>query len=148
MWSPCSVLKDLRLRDLLPSGARRTRDEQARSQTECQSDRHHDKGAGERRFGGHQEDDAQQQDGYSLQRCPENRVMDALLKSVSFNVGAAGATGTAMGAAARAEIDALEKQKQELLQKVAAIEARQRQLAGTGAAAPSATATPTRASSP
>ncbi|MDB5289380.1 MAG: hypothetical protein JWL69_621 [Phycisphaerales bacterium] len=52
--------------------------------------------------------------------------MDALLKSVSFNA-SAGAPANAM--AANAEIDALEKQKQELLKKVADIEARQRQLA-------------------
>jgi hypothetical protein len=60
--------------------------------------------------------------------------MDGLLKSVSFNV--AGTAG-ANAAAAQAEIQALESQKQDLLKKIADIEARQRQLAGgiQGAAA-------------
>jgi hypothetical protein len=60
--------------------------------------------------------------------------MDALLKSISFNASAAPANALA----ANAEMDALEKQKQELLKKVADIEARQRQLAAAvpGAAPP------------
>jgi hypothetical protein len=60
--------------------------------------------------------------------------MDALLKSVSFNTGAAPA---AIAGAGKAEYDALEHQKQELLKKVAEIEARQRQIAGS---APTGTA--------
>lgn len=55
--------------------------------------------------------------------------VDAMLGSVSFDV----AAPAAPAATARAEIAALEKQKQELLAKVADIEARQRQLAGTAA---------------
>src|SRR3954468_19951263 len=50
----------------LPWGTHRTRGERARSQAECQSNRYHDEGAGERRLGRHQEDDAQQQGGYGL----------------------------------------------------------------------------------
>jgi hypothetical protein len=64
-------------------------------------------------------------------------TMGNLLQSVSFEaVGAAAAAPAIAGA--RAELEALEKQKQELLAKVAEIEARQRQLAGgapAGAAA-------------
>ena len=52
--------------------------------------------------------------------------MDSLLQSVSFTVGAG------IPVTARAEIETLEKQKQELLKKVADIEARQRQLATAG----------------
>jgi hypothetical protein len=55
--------------------------------------------------------------------------MDALLKSVSFDVGGG---GPANAVAVQGEIDALEKQKQDLLRKVADIEARQRQLTATG----------------
>ncbi len=54
--------------------------------------------------------------------------MDSLLQSVSFTVGAGNPV------AAKAEIETLEKQKQELLKKVAEIEARQRQLATAGGA--------------
>jgi hypothetical protein len=59
--------------------------------------------------------------------------MAAMLQSVSFN-----ATGAPV--AARAEIEALEAQKQDLLKKVAEIEAKQRQLGApaTGAATPAA----------
>jgi hypothetical protein len=67
--------------------------------------------------------------------------MDGLLKSVSFNVAGGGVSGGAAAEPAKAEYDALEKQKQELLKQVAQIEARQRQLAaagGTGAAAAAA----------
>jgi hypothetical protein len=58
-------------------------------------------------------------------------TMGNLLQSVTFETGGAPA-GVAAAAAggARAELDALEKQKQELLAKIAEIEARQRQLAG------------------
>jgi hypothetical protein len=72
--------------------------------------------------------------------------MDALLKSVNFNVTAAVA-GNPL--AAKAEIAQLERQKQEFLKKVAEIEVRQRQLAasvepadapGTGAAGSGITA--------
>ena len=52
--------------------------------------------------------------------------MDSLLQSVSFNL----AVGNPI--AAKAEIETLEKQKQELLAKIADIEARQRQLATAG----------------
>src|SRR5215469_3282651 len=55
----------------------RTRDKRARSNTQHQRDRHHDDGADERGFVGHQEDDAQQQGGHCLQRCRQNGVMDA-----------------------------------------------------------------------
>ena len=61
--------------------------------------------------------------------------MDALLQSVSFNVGAG---LPANASAAKAEMDALEKQKQELLRKVADIEARQRQLTPTVSGTPPA----------
>src|SRR6266851_5821378 len=64
----------------LPSDARRTRDEQTRSQPEDQRDRHHDERAGERRLGGHQEDDAQQQGSQGLQGCQQDRVVGALLQ--------------------------------------------------------------------
>jgi hypothetical protein len=61
--------------------------------------------------------------------------MAALLQSVSFNANAAAPAGLA---AAKSELEALDKQKQELLQKVAEIEARQRQLSAAiaGGAAP------------
>jgi len=65
--------------------------------------------------------------------------MGNLLQSVSFD--ASGAAPAAAGApavataGAKAEFDALERQKQELLAKVAEIEARQRQLAGAAPAA-------------
>src|SRR5260221_179221 len=62
----------------LPSDARRTRDEQARSQPEDQRDRHHDKRAGELRLGGHQEVDAQQQGSQGLQGCQQDRGVGAL----------------------------------------------------------------------
>jgi hypothetical protein len=57
--------------------------------------------------------------------------MAALLQSVSFN-----ATGTPV--AANGEIQTLEAQKQDLLKKVAEIEAKQRQLRATAGAAPAA----------
>ena len=73
--------------------------------------------------------------------------MASLLQSVTFNANAGGAVNplgagpTAMGATA--ELAALEKQKQELLARVAEIEARQRVLAGGAApAARAADATP------
>src|SRR5205807_1621251 len=59
--------------------------------------------------------------------------MDALLQSVAFTAGAA-----ANPPAARAEIEALQKERQELLKKLAENEARQRQLGATAiASAPS-----------
>ena len=79
--SPGSAILAARARGhALQSGSHRTRGERARSQAECQSDRYHDEGAGERRLGRHQEDDAQQQDGYGLRRYQENGVVGALLK--------------------------------------------------------------------
>jgi hypothetical protein len=57
-----------------------TRDKQARSNTEHQSDHHLDDGAGECGFVGHEEDDAQQQGGNGLLRCQEDGVVGALLK--------------------------------------------------------------------
>jgi hypothetical protein len=67
--------------------------------------------------------------------------MDALLKSVTFNTG--GGAPVAIAGAAKAEYDALERQKQDLLKKVAEIEARQRQIAGaTGATGAAATGAP------
>jgi hypothetical protein len=56
------------------------------------------------------------------------KEMDDLLASVSFNVAVAAAGAPAV-AQARAEYDALERQKQDLLKKLAEIDARQRQLA-------------------
>ena len=71
--SPGSAILAARVRGhALPWGTHRTRGERARSQAECQSDRYHYEGAGERRLGRHQEDDAQQQGGYGQQRCQEN----------------------------------------------------------------------------
>jgi hypothetical protein len=58
--------------------------------------------------------------------------MAAMLQSVTFN-----ATGAPL--AAKAEIEALEAQKQELLKKVAEIEAKQRQLGAAAGAAPAVT---------
>ena len=55
------------------------------------------------------------------QRQPD---MDALLKSVNFNVGAGAPV------AAKVELEKLAKEKQELLKRVAEIESRERQLAG------------------
>src|SRR6266567_2166562 len=67
---------------VLPPGARHTVDEQTRSQPERQSNYYHDERASKRRLGGHQEDDAEQQGCYGLQRCQEDRVIDALLKGL------------------------------------------------------------------
>jgi len=75
-----AILAALARGHALPWGTHRTRGERARSQAECQSNRYHDEGAGERRLGRHQEDDAQQQGGYGLQRYQENGVVGALLK--------------------------------------------------------------------
>jgi hypothetical protein len=65
--------------------------------------------------------------------------MAALLQSVSFSADAGAVGGLA---AAKSELEALEKQKKELLKKVAEIEARQRQLTASvpGAAAPAGAA--------
>jgi hypothetical protein len=65
-------------------------------------------------------------------------AFDNLLDSVKFDAGNSGSKTAAAAAAATAEIQALEAQKQELLKKVAEIEARQRQLAGAQAAAAAA----------
>src|SRR5437879_1418325 len=75
-----AILAALARGHALPWGTHRTRGERARSQAECQSNRYHYGGAGERRLGRHQEDDAQQQGGYGLQRYQENGVVGALLK--------------------------------------------------------------------
>ena len=66
--------------------------------------------------------------------------MDALLQSVSFKVAADGvAAKNANAPVAKAEIESLEKQKQELLKKVAELDARQRQLqASIAGSAPAA----------
>jgi hypothetical protein len=64
--------------------------------------------------------------------------MAALLQSVSFNATATDAPASALSA--KAEVEALESQKQELLTKVAQIEARQRQLASAAGGATAAAA--------
>src|SRR2546428_14162460 len=86
--SPGSAILAARVRGhALPWGTHRTRGERARSQAEGQSNRYHDEGAGERRLGRHQEDEAQQQGGYGLQRYQENGVVGALLKRLAQRTG-------------------------------------------------------------
>jgi hypothetical protein len=69
-------------------------------------------------------------------------AMDDLLRSVSFNTAPGGGPGRAAPAEvtkAKAEFDALERQKQDLVKKLAEIDARQRQLAAIiGGAVPGA----------